>query len=102
MQSSYALLMLYYKSRVTDRPDGSLDSLLNNPIQLVHELRLGLGRVIGAVKNYSIAFEALDGMRGGCYLELSGHFPFFFSLCQLTLIYSPCRWKQTDNISLNN
>lgn len=39
--------------------------------QLIEELRQGLERIIGAVSNYSIAFEALDGMRGWCfYLRL--------------------------------
>lgn len=32
--------------------------------QLIEELRQGLERIIGAVSNYSLAFEALDGMRG--------------------------------------
>lgn len=33
--------------------------------RLILELRQGLERIIGAVRNYTIAFEALVGMRGG-------------------------------------
>lgn len=62
MQSSYAMLMLYYKSRVTKHETD--ESPLNNGDQLCGRLRQGLQFVIGAVKNYAIAFEALDGMRG--------------------------------------
>ncbi|EEP80220.1 predicted protein [Uncinocarpus reesii 1704] len=62
MQSSYAMLMLYYKSHVT-RHDGK-KSPLGNVDQLREKLRHGLQCVVGAVKNYAIAFEALDGMRG--------------------------------------
>lgn len=32
--------------------------------RLIEEIRQGLERVIETVKNYAIAFEALDGMRG--------------------------------------
>jgi hypothetical protein len=72
MQSSYALLMLFYKMRVgkpmpldADRDDGVFSSE-----RLLDELRLGLERLIGAVRNYSRAFEALDGMRGKHYINL--------------------------------
>lgn len=61
MQSSYALLMLFYKARVAKQlsPESG-----NGPgDQLVEELRGGLERLIAALSNYSMAFEALDGMR---------------------------------------
>jgi hypothetical protein len=63
MQSSYALLMLYYRARVSQPSDiaNSRDWALKGPMP---KLRHGLTLVIGAVRNYSIAFEALDGMRG--------------------------------------
>lgn len=59
------MFMIYYKARVAkqlspDQNDKSGDSTR----QLIEELRQGLERVITAVSNYSLAFEALDGMRG--------------------------------------
>lgn len=62
MQSSYAMLMLYYKSRAIT--PGTVDSPLSDIDQLSEELQHGLECVIGAVRNYSMAFEALGGMRG--------------------------------------
>jgi hypothetical protein len=67
MQSSYALLMLFYKTRVAKNgpPDAERDNEHPSSTErLVDELRHGLDRIIGAVANYSRAFEALDGMRG--------------------------------------
>lgn len=62
--------MIYYKARVAkqlapDSPDNEHGG--DSTGQLIEELRQGLERIIGAVSNYSIAFEALDGMRGWCY-----------------------------------
>ncbi|KAJ5587356.1 uncharacterized protein N7459_003121 [Penicillium hispanicum] len=65
MQSSYAMFMIFYKARVAHQlsPD-SENELAGDPTnQLIEELRQGLQRIIGAVSNYSLAFEALDGMR---------------------------------------
>lgn len=66
MQSSYAMLMLFYKTRVAKQlsPDSENESNNASSDRLVEELRQGLQRVLGAMKNYSMAFEALDGMRG--------------------------------------
>ena len=64
MQSSYAMLMLCHKTRImncNDFTDKQNDSLVSN---LLGQLRHGLQMVLGALKNYSVAFEALDGMRG--------------------------------------
>ncbi|KMU78827.1 hypothetical protein CISG_01867 [Coccidioides immitis RMSCC 3703] len=61
MQSSYAMLMLYYKSCITKH--NAENTPLSNTDQLRERLRHGLRCVIDAVKNYAIAFEALDGMR---------------------------------------
>ncbi|EEH22736.2 hypothetical protein PABG_04947 [Paracoccidioides brasiliensis Pb03] len=63
MQSSYAMLMLYYKLRTSDQASPAPHNPLNTSIELVRKLKHGLENVIGAVRNYSIAFEALDGMR---------------------------------------
>ncbi|KAL1855456.1 hypothetical protein Plec18170_004176 [Paecilomyces lecythidis] len=71
MQSSYAMLMLFYKTRVAKNlsPDSEGGNSSSSE-RLVEELRNGLERVIGAMKNYSRAFEALDGMRD----EIEGAF----------------------------
>ncbi|KAL2221801.1 C6 zinc finger domain protein [Thermoascus aurantiacus ATCC 26904] len=72
MQSSYAMLMLFYKTRVAKQlsPDSENESNNASSDRLVEELRQGLQRVLGAMKNYSMAFEALDGMRD----EIEGAF----------------------------
>lgn len=64
MQSSYAMLMLYYKSRVVDQNIYVEGRPLNFSEELTEELQYGLECVISAVRNYSRVFEALDGMRG--------------------------------------
>ncbi|KAG5290979.1 C6 zinc finger domain-containing protein [Histoplasma capsulatum G186AR] len=63
MQSSYAMLMLYYKSRVVDQNIYVEGRPLNFSEELTEELQYGLECVISAVRNYSRVFEALDGMR---------------------------------------
>ena len=60
MQSSYALLMLCRKSQEWNR-NASVGSGLHEGLE---ELYAGLQRVLGALQNYSLAFEGLDGMRG--------------------------------------
>ncbi|PGH02308.1 hypothetical protein GX51_04749 [Blastomyces parvus] len=70
MQSSYAMLMLYYKSRVIDQTGNADNNPLNLSEELADELQCGLEYVISAVRNYSMAFEALDGMRD----EIEGAF----------------------------
>ena len=59
MQSSYALLMLCRKSQEWNS-SAIIDSTYYSAIE---ELHSGLQRVINALQNYSLAFEALDGMR---------------------------------------
>ncbi|KAF2499593.1 hypothetical protein BU16DRAFT_277163 [Lophium mytilinum] len=60
MQSSYALLMLCRKSRDINR-----GSYSGNPAASgLGELYSGIRRVLSALENYAIAFEAIDGMRG--------------------------------------
>ncbi|KAJ5424026.1 Transcription factor [Penicillium cf. griseofulvum] len=66
MQSSYAMFMIYYKATVAkqlapDTPEHEHGE--DSTGQLIDELRQGLERIIAAVSNYSLAFEALDGMR---------------------------------------
>lgn len=60
MQSSYALLMLCQKSRDWNRGATNGAAFRNG----LEELYSGLSRVLAALQNYSIAFEALEGMRG--------------------------------------
>jgi hypothetical protein len=56
MQSSYALLMLCHKGNEMQSSTAARNGLT--------ELYSGLERVLNALQNYSIAFEAIDGMRG--------------------------------------
>jgi hypothetical protein len=61
------MFMIYYKARVAKQlaPDSPHNEHGGDSTgQLIEELRQGLERIIGAVSNYSLAFEALDGMRG--------------------------------------
>lgn len=66
MQSSYAMFMIYYKASVAKQlsPDTENERGGDSTSQLIEELRQGLERIITVVSNYSLAFEALDGMRG--------------------------------------
>ncbi|KAJ5945806.1 hypothetical protein N7454_002645, partial [Penicillium verhagenii] len=65
MQSSYAMFMVFYKARVANQmsPDVETELVSDSTDRLIEELRRGLERIIEAVSNYSLAFEALDGMR---------------------------------------
>lgn len=60
------MFMIYYKARVAKQlsPDTENERGGDSTGQLIEELRQGLERIIAAVSNYSLAFEALDGMRG--------------------------------------
>lgn len=85
------MLMIFYKARVARRmsppplplssqpgtgyengrrmsgninPNANSNPTPNPTDRLILELRQGLERIIGAVRNYTIAFEALVGMRG--------------------------------------
>lgn len=60
MQGSYALLMLCRKSQERNKNAPS------DPASLLglEELRVALQRILGALQNYSLAYEALGGMRG--------------------------------------
>ncbi|PGG99982.1 hypothetical protein AJ79_08344 [Helicocarpus griseus UAMH5409] len=77
MQSSYAMLMLYWKSRVIIDPTNTNNmelSPLHGSEELADELQYGLECVLAAVRNYAMAFEALDGMRD----EIEGAFMLAF------------------------
>ncbi|KAJ6036953.1 hypothetical protein N7540_001232 [Penicillium herquei] len=65
MQSSYAMFMLFYKARVSKQmsPEGDCEISRDSNDRILEELQKGLERILGAVSNYSMAFEALDGMR---------------------------------------
>ena len=64
MQSSYAMLMVSRKIP-TKSAEGVMgqwnDQLISS---LTSQLRDGLGKLVLALDNYSISFEALSGMRG--------------------------------------
>lgn len=81
MQSSYALIMLGYKTRAmgfASAPTGSENMKMEgkekaeNPAQkLLAQLREGLDMILGALRNYGCAYEALGGMRGMLALSFS-------------------------------
>lgn len=64
MQSSYAMIMLSYKTRAMGFI-GMLDDGTESPAKkLLGQLGDGLQMVLDALKNYSVAYEALGGQRG--------------------------------------
>jgi hypothetical protein len=72
MQASYAMVMLSYKSKnmgfIGGPSQGAPFVDLNGNIQgqvsqLTRKLEEGLEMVLGALKNYAVAYEALGGMR---------------------------------------
>lgn len=72
MQGSYALLMLVYKARVAKDPTTNIlydEGHRPSAQQLIDELSRGLEHIVGAITNYSRAFEALGGIRGDYYLS---------------------------------
>ncbi|EPS32527.1 hypothetical protein PDE_07487 [Penicillium oxalicum 114-2] len=77
MQSSYAMLMIFYKARVAKQLSSDTENELvsNATDPIVEELRLGLQRIITAISNYSLAFEALDGMRDEVHGAYQTAFP---------------------------
>lgn len=80
MQSSYALIMLSYKTKAmgfaSNLNGGGLtmvNGVLNgdggngkgeSAMKLLGQLSEGLQMILGAIKNYSVAYEALGGMSG--------------------------------------
>ncbi|KAL3464199.1 hypothetical protein BJX64DRAFT_275938 [Aspergillus heterothallicus] len=65
MQGSYALLMVYHKTRVDNLVLPGLGSAqASHPSnQFNEEFRQALERIIAAVTNYAVSSEALDGMK---------------------------------------
>ena len=57
------MLMLCHKTRATNERSlyGRHDQMNSN---LLSQLRQGLKKVVAALENYSLSFEALNGMRG--------------------------------------
>jgi hypothetical protein len=65
MQSSYAMIMLSYKTKAMGVIGGVSNEEKDSPsARLLAQLQEGLQLVLDALKNYSIAYEALSGMRG--------------------------------------
>jgi hypothetical protein len=70
MQSSYALIMLSYKTKaMASRTANSRTELQTS--KLLSQLKSGLSMVLEALGNYSLANEALGGMRGMLYPPLT-------------------------------
>ena len=63
MQSSYALLMLCHKA-YDDKRNASDENMSLVVQGYIEHLQQGLVRVLEALENYSLAFEALGGMGG--------------------------------------
>ena len=58
------MLMICHKIRATN-VDGFIDRQNDHLVSsLTDQLRSGLQKVVGALDNYSMSFEALSGMRG--------------------------------------
>lgn len=58
------MLMICHKTRATN-DEGFIDQRNEHLVSsLTSQLRNGLQKVVGAVDNYSMSFEALSGMRG--------------------------------------
>jgi hypothetical protein len=65
------MLMIFYKARVAKQLSLDADGERGGDStgQLIEELRQGLQRLVAAVSNYSLAFEAMDGMRGEFHIH---------------------------------
>lgn len=68
------MFMIFYKARVAKQLslDADNEQSGDSTGQLIEELRQGLQRIVAAASNYSLAFEAMDGMRGEFILILFG------------------------------
>ena len=65
MQSSYAMIMLSYKTKAMAFIGAASNEMKDSRSErLLAQLQEGLQLVLDALKNYSIAYEALGGMRG--------------------------------------
>lgn len=65
MQSSYAMIMLCYKTRAMGFIGALGSEGKDSPsARLLAQLHEGLQMVLDALRNYSMAYEALGGMRG--------------------------------------
>lgn len=75
------MFMIFYKARVAKQfsPDSEIDPASDSNNRLVEELQQGLQRIIRALSNYSVAFEALDGMRGKSFFFGSPFAPSSYS-----------------------
>lgn len=65
MQGSYALLMIFYQTNLANQvPTEFGNNQGNTPSdRFTEELRQGLERIINATSNYTISYEALNGMK---------------------------------------
>ncbi|CZR50274.1 uncharacterized protein PAC_00146 [Phialocephala subalpina] len=63
MQSSYAMIILSYKI-IAMGFVGDVKGENSPAVEMLAQLRDGLQMILAALKNYSIAYEALGGMRG--------------------------------------
>jgi hypothetical protein len=72
MQSSYAMVMLGYKAKAKELVDGVPGDRTESAVKrMLAQLQGGLTMILDALQNYTIAYEALAGMRGK--LEIDAH-----------------------------
>ena len=64
------MIMLSYKTRAMGF-GGVVDSVRGNPaLKLLAQVHDGVQMVLDALRNYSLAYEALGGQRGKCFRTL--------------------------------
>ena len=81
------MLMICHKTRATNG-EGFIDQRNEHLVSnLTSQLRNGLQKVVGALDNYSMSFEALSGMRGQYHSHIT----------QKSLVCSPS-WQLIDDL----
>ena len=87
MQSSYAMIMLSYKAQSLGFLTTSDDGRSMNQGNMLAQLQKGLGAILDALSNYSLAYEGLSGMRGKSkstsYFPCCGHLLISLLLSQI-------------------
>jgi hypothetical protein len=74
MQSSYALIMLYHRTKNMGLTPDSIDGGTLTHAKIIMQLKRGLNVLLETLRNYSLAYEALGGMRGKSALNNPGFF----------------------------
>lgn len=67
MQAAYTMLMQIFKLRAAGMESSTTTRTAIATERLIEELRHGIDSVTGALKDFAVSFEAIDGMRGKSY-----------------------------------